>query len=280
MMFNNGLNIRTTPTNIDAIILAGQSNEAGGLGIGAFSPIYTNPQINTWIFDKNNDRSSANNGRIGSYLYGFNNNWDSTHYTTTGPDISLGYAYYQNTGRPLLLMKYAQGGSGLVDDGSTVNANGLWQIDANPVQANGLLQYNICIQYFLIPCINALLSRGIRPNIKAIHWCQGEWDSQNLSTANGYATQLSRLFNQLITDLTPYNVLSANFKPIITRTNINTSGGTYVSTVRTAQVNTANSFNGYWIDSDGYTLVGNLHYDSVSQQQHGIDVYDKLALIS
>lgn len=264
---------------IDAIVMGGQSNEAGGSGMGTPTSTYLTSQPNTWIFDKNNDRSSTDNGRIQNLLYGQNQNWDSAHYTTNGPEISCGLEYNSQTGKPLLIIKYAQGSSALVDDGSTITANGIWQIDADVTRASNLLHYTILVQYFIIPCIQKLRSKGINVRIKAFHWCQGETDSQTLARANDYENQLTRLINKLITDLTPYNVLASNFRTIITRTNINTTGATYINAIRTAQTNVASAFSGNIINSDSYTLDALLHYVAASQVQHGIDIANILVTL-
>ncbi len=78
---------------------------------------------------------------------------------------------------------------------------------------------------------------------------QGEADALTLARATAYETTLIAMIDKLVTDLTPYNVLSPNFKPIISRIHQSfTPARTYQNNIRTALVNVANHYSGYWIN--------------------------------
>lgn len=260
-------------TELDTIICLGQSNEEGGDSSTTPTSQYLNSQPHTTIFYKP-DATSTNNGSIQFYNNAVNSNYRSNKYPAA--DCSVGVKYNELTGKPLLIIKYALGGSALVDDGVTTTTAGLWQIDANATRANNLLHYDIALNNFIIPCINQSIMRGLNLNILATCWCQGESDSTSLIRATNYQSELIRLFDALKTALIPYNVLSANYKPLITRIHNNFTPGTrpYLSTVRTAQEN----IDPYFIDSDSFGLAADLtHYNNLGQIQHGIDRATKLA---
>lgn len=262
---------------LDTIICLGQSNEEGGGSASPSGTTYNNSQPNTYIYYKPNN-TSTDNGVFQKYNFqGKNNNYRAQYFVA--PDISVGVKYHELTGKPLLIIKYTLGGSALVDDGVLTTAAGIWQIDANATRANNLLHYNIALNNFIIPCINNCYKNGISLNIISTCWTQGETDSGDLSRASNYEVQLIRLFDALQTALTPYNVLSPNYKPLITRIHNNFSPARpYATDVRTAQVNVANHYGGQWIDSDAYPLVADFtHWSNVGQETHGIDRATKLA---
>lgn len=263
--------------DLDCIICLGQSNEEGGDSATNPSSLYLNSQPYTNIFYKP-DLTSTLNGSIQKYQYSINNNSRSNKYP--GPDVSVGIQYNTLTGKPLLIIKHAYGGSALVDDGSYVWSTGLWQIDANATRANNLLHYDIALNNFIIPCLNQAVQRGIRLNILATCWCQGESDSGTVYGSSNYQAELIRLFDALETALTPYGVLSPNYKPLITRLHNNYTVGTrpYMSVIRTAQENVAAYYSAQWIDTDAYPVAAdNTHWTATGQTTHGIDRATKLA---
>lgn len=276
---SNGTLVGKKPIiTLDAVITCGQSNEEGAGVTTTGGGIYDNSQPYTYIFYKP-DNTSTNNGKLQKYNFNSgNNNYRTPVYV--GPDISVGVKYHELTGKPLLIIKYALGGSALVDDGVTTTAAGIWQIDADATRANNLLHYSIALNNFIIPCINYCKANGITLNIIAFNWCQGETDSTSLLRSSAYESEFKRMFDALKTALTPYNVLSPNFRPLITRIHNNFTPGTrpFLTEIRTALVNLANYYGGQWINSDSYSLIGDLiHWDSAGQIQHGIDRATKLA---
>lgn len=257
-------------TELDAVLCFGQSNEEGSSNNGTASAIYLGTQKNTYIFYKPNDITTTNNGRIQAYKFGLNNNYRPT--SSYGPDISLGYAYNQSTGKPLLIIKYALGGSGLFVDG-VFRAAGNWQVGADPILSNNLVHHDIALNSFVIPCINICKARNIKLNIKAGFWMQGEADANSFTASLVYESLLIQFWDSIISTLTPYGVLSPNFKPVISRIHDKFSPPRpYQNEIRTALVNVANHYNSYWINTDSYNVESDFtHFTIASQEQHGID---------
>lgn len=265
---------------VDCILMCGQSNINASTNIGTPSSVYSGNQNNTNIFFKNDDYSSANNGGWQNYFFTKNNNHAASLINYAGPDLSIGKEYYTQTGRDLWIIKYAWNGSALVDFGSPY-VSGFWQWDANPANCNGLPHYDIMINNFVIPAIFKARANGIDLNVKAFSWCQGEseaLDSGGTSSYLTYESVLISMIDKMILDLTPYGVLSANFKPIISR--INVPLRPFRTQVRAAQVNVANHYSAPWINTDSYPLLAdNVHYTMSGQEQHGIDIATQLALL-
>lgn len=275
----SGFTLLKTPFEVDACILCGQSNMAGGdTAAGSPDSTYTSVQPNTWIFYKPNDYSSSLNGSIQQLLYNFNNSWRTTDLPSNGPEVSIGYTYYMATGRPLLIIKYAYGGSALVDPGVSY-VNGIWQWDADPSHTSGLPHYNIMMNNFVIPALYKAKANGIIVNLKAFVWCQGETDAGNAIMAAGYESALTSLFNKFNTDISPYGIKSPNFNFIISRTHNNFSPARpYQNNIRTAQQNVATAFGCPIINTDGYGLNADfIHFTRAAQaSNHGIDIANSI----
>ena len=262
---------KVPPTKLKTIIMLGQSNTAGGGTNGTHSTIYQGYH-KSYIFYKP-DASSTNNGVLQNYRHTINNNYNSSWLNLVVPQTSLSYQYFIDKGEPLLIIKYAYPGSCLVDDG-TVCVSGLWQVDANATNANNLQHYQIAMNNFIIPCINLAKQRNIELDILALHWMQGEGDAQSINRASLYEVKAKQLFDAIKTDLLPYNVLNANYKPIITRIHNNFSPALIrQSEIRTAHANLASYYNSFMINSDAYGLQSdNVHYNNLGQEQHGLDI--------
>lgn len=256
--------------SLKAVIMGGQSNMEGGSNLAAPSATYQGYQ-RAWIYFKT-DSSRTDNGIITQYNQAVNSSYRGQN-AYVGPDVSVGYAYEVATGERILMIKYALGGSNLVDDGTTIQANGIWQIDADPTRASGLLHYRILINNFVIPCIKRCKAAGIDIEIVSFFWCQGESDSNSSYRSSHYQTELIRLIDGLTDTLETYNAKSQYFKPIITRIhNRFDPVRPYANDVRTAQVNVANYYNSYWINSDAYPLIADsTHWSNIGQQMHGND---------
>ncbi len=265
-------------TSMDSIIIAGQSNATGTNITGTVSAIYQPTQMSR-IFWKNNNSSSVDNGTIQNLCYNVNNNWQTSGLIYQGSELSLGYQYSLDTGLPLFIIKYTAPGTFLVDDGITVQSLGLWDVNANATRANNILHYNIMLNNFILPAIQKMKTMGITLNIKAFSWIQGESDAANLICSNNYYTKFVTLFDKLVTDLTSYNVLSPNFKPIISGLN-NSNNYTYYSTIATAQTNISNHYVCPLINTSAYVMeADNIHYTKAAQTQQGLDINTQFKLI-
>lgn len=267
-----------TRRSVDAIILWGQSNAEGYNPTGSNTATYLGTQPNTKIFYKKNDASSTNNGTWQQFCQGVNNNWVDTSLPYCGPDISLGYSYYQQTGRELWIIKYAYNGAALVDDGA-LYTYGLFQWDANPANCNGLPHYSNMINNFVIPAIIKARANGVDLNIKAIHSMQGEASTNYAARAAAYESTYISMVNRVMLDLASYNVLSPTFKPIVSRIHNGFSPARpYQNEIRTALTNVATYYGSPWIDTDAYAReADNVHFTKLAQETHGIAIATALA---
>lgn len=253
---------------LKTVIMAGQSNMEGGSNLAAPSATYQGYQ-RAWIYFKT-DSSRTDNGIITQYNQAVNSSYRGQN-AYVGPDVSVGYAYEAATGERILMIKYALGGSNLVDDGTSIQANGIWQIDADPTRASGILHYKILMNNFVIPCIKRCKAAGVDLDVVSFFWCQGEADANSPYRSSHYEAELIRLIDAVEDSLTAYNVKSSYFKPVITRIHNRFSPARpYANDVRTAQVNVANYYNSYWINSDAYPLIADsTHWTATGQQTHG-----------
>lgn len=272
--------------NIDCIVMCGQSNEGDTISTtGEPESIYLE-QPNTYIFHKPNDAGSTNNGQIQTLHYGKNQVWRTATIDGNGPELSFGYEHYQQTGNPVLIIKYAYGGSPLVDIGSSV-ANGLWQWDANPANVNGLPHYSNMVNNFVIPALTKAKANGFNVSLKAFHWCQGETDAVLEARALLYEEKLIELIDKFVVDVTPYGVLSPNFIPIITRihNSLSLEDRPYTGLIRTAQENVAAHYGVTVIDGDAWPLESDdTHWTRAGvnsgQQLHGEAILERFLSIS
>lgn len=259
---------------IDTVILLGQSNVWGGTNQAA--PLtYTNTQVNTFVYLKP-DLTYANTGRLQYYRQGLNNNQDNSGLSQVGPDISLGYNYFQMTGKQLLIIKYARSGSSLIDDGVGAFTNGLWQIDADSTRSFGLIHYRNLIHKILIPCIQQCAARDIKLNIISNIWGQGESEASAAlaltSYTSRYKTEFIRLHEAIKTSLTPYNVLSPSFKPLIMKLHNSFTPGTRPSLalIKQSQDSICTYYNCQKINTDTFRKASDsTHFSAVGSISFG-----------
>lgn len=123
------------------------------------------------------------------------------------------------------------------------------------------------VNNFVKPGLDSFRAKGYKPYILALHWTQGEADSQDSVCASRYAYELKRLINQFKTDVPE----AANMITIATRTRMN---WTYSSTIRQAQMTVPD----YWIDSDSWQRNSDsVHYTRTAQMtMHGKAIADIL----
>ena len=257
-------NIR--PHTLKVVILCGQSNMEGARTT-TYSSTYSGFQ-KSYIYYKA-DTTTA--GVVINYHQQLYNSWHGAD-SLVGPDVSFGKEYYDRTGEPILMIKYAEGSSVLCDDGSSFQSRGIWQVDANNTRANGKAHYRKLLNKFLIPCILNCKNRGINLEFVSFFWCQGESDANVLYSSSHYQTELIRLIDSVKVNLNRYGVLSPKFKPIITRLNdVYTPQRPYLYQIRTAQQNVVNHYGGYLINADNFLFqYDNIHFSGDGQVEHGI----------
>jgi hypothetical protein len=276
--------IRIYKEDIDCIVINGQSNEESSSNVGSPKAEYLN-QPKVIMFHKVNDPGSTDNGRLETLLYGRNQAWRTLALGYNGPELAFGYKYVQETGRRVLIIKYAYSGSAMVDDGS-VFANGLWQWDANPANCNGLPHYSNMMNNFVIPGILKAQAAGFNVNLKAMLPGVCESDAVSAVRSAAFQTTLISFIDKFIEDVEPYGVLSPNFTPIIKRLHNNFSPArAYQDVIRTAQENVAAHYNTTYIDTDSYPLLPDLiHWtrdgEGSGEQMYGEAICDKFLAIA
>jgi hypothetical protein len=259
---------------IPTIIMAGQSNMEGDTSGTPDVSIQSNDRA--LIFVKPNDASSTDNGWISRLRWGTNNNWRTISRSSVSPELSFAKAFTDAYAGEVCIIKYAYGGSALVDDGSSY-VNGLWQVDANPANTNGLPHYSNMVNNFVIPCINKAKDGNMLLDLVAFAWCQGESDANSLTRSSNYEAALIALIDQLRTDLSSYRATSRVIEPIISRIHNNFSPARpYQNEVRTALENVAANYGQTVINTDSYSLgLDNIHFDVEGQKTHGEDIFAK-----
>ena len=260
---------------IKTIICAGQSNENGSVP-GPHNAPYTGYQQG-YIFYKP-DLTATDNGSFKNFRYGDSNNFGAvTNYVQ--PFASCIHRFYELTNEPLLIIRHSYNGAAMVDNGSPY-VNGIWQWDANPANANGLMHYDILLNRFLIPAVQKAYAARFEVDIIAFCWTQGETDTGDLTRATGYQSKFVAMFEKLKLDLAEFNVLSPTFRPLISRIHNNFTPGTrpYLNEVRTAQTNIAAIYGSPWINTDAYPVAAdNTHFTIEAQETHGVDRANFLA---
>ncbi len=257
---------------LNGILMKGQSNEEGGDNTGS-AVIGTTQLQKALIYYKPNDNSSTDNGSMQSLMSSINNIWrPATVGAVVGPESGFGKSWSDEHIDPIIILKYGYGGSGLVDAGAAL-PNGCWQIDS----VNAQPHYRLSVDNFDIPALKKLKAAGYLVNIKALHWCQGEAEANDVTGKYlTYQYELTRLINQVNIDLAPYIANPGGIKLIITRIHNNFSPARpFQNEVRAAQVATASALNMPYIDSDAYAVASDfVHWTKIAQNQHGIDVYN------
>jgi hypothetical protein len=195
--------------------------------------------------------TSANNGSVQTLDLGKNNNfrWQTA---CVGPELGIGWNVTK-AGKRIGIVKYAYGGSQLVDHG--VHYNGFWEVN----QVNSIPQYKILVNYFVKPALDSFRAKGFKPYIAAFVWCQGEADSNDSTAAWLYQKKLTELFDRFKKDLRPKDPLVDKMKIIVARTRL--WKFKYAPVVRRAQVYVAVSMRGVWLNTDSWPLAADgLHY--------------------
>jgi len=249
---------------LNVVLMCGQSNMEGGTNL-VYSSTYSGYQ-KAFIWYK---LDSTVLGVPTTYNKSVNSSYRGIN-SYVGPDVSFGYVYNQLTNKKILMIKYALGGSAMVDDGTTTTA-GIWQVDADYTRSNGLAHWRKLKYEWMLPIISYFKSKGIVLQFVSFLWCQGEADAASSYRAANYQTKLIQLIDSVQWNLNYRNVLSPKFKPIITRIhNRFYPARTYDDDIRTSQVNVANYFNGYWINSDTFSLYSDsTHWTPVGQISQG-----------
>ncbi len=243
---------------LPVVVMWGQSNEENANSNSPYPDSFKTAMTGIYIFFKPTN-TSVGNGTIQTLKAGVNTDWRVAEIAgRVGVETGLA-KYMMNAGKRIGIIKYAYQGSRLVDIGTLTT--GHWQIDAT----HNFKHYSILVNNFVKPGLDSFRAKGYKPYIIALHWTQGEADSQDSVCASRYAYELQRLITQIKTDVPE----AANIVTIATRTRMN---WTYSSTVRQAQTTVPN----YWINSDTWSLNSDgIHYTRTDQcTKHGKAIAD------
>jgi len=158
--------------------------------------------------------------------------------TEFGPEISFAYEMQKTLKKPIGIVKYAKGGTGLA-------------LTWNPLPPPGAIEYQK-----LINKVNAARkARSI--NIKGMIWMQGEKDSGQTTYAVAYAQNLSNLIQTVRAD---FNAPAMPF--VAGRVNPQPPPYPYSAPVRAAQEN-CTSTPYAWVNCDDLPKISdNVHYNT------------------
>lgn len=232
-----------TRNNVDAFILAGQSN-ASGLGTAPveYANVVSGSEIMSdgYLLEDLVTTSAEGNN-------------PSTQHGIEIPALR----YYKTNYSDNVFLKHALSSTSLA-----VN----WKPTA---------PYGSSLETALAEWDNALNAQLVgndrSPNVKAFFWIQGETDASSLSHANAYEINLGALVDII------HGRYGSSIPFIIAKLNPNLNSGSYpyVTNIRIAQDNVAsNKDNVFTVETDGLTTSDGLHYDSVSLQFLGALMVD------
>lgn len=249
------------PNDLDVFIVLGQSNAEGfcfwsNLDPGSQSVDRTNNLMylasltggTTWV-----------PGNFSQINPGTNTSWEipgcfgsEVGFSDTIKNLVDTASSATFTKRPAMV-KFAKGGTSLAFDwdplgGSNYMYDG-WQSTLSDFQTK-------------------LSNAGYTYNIRGIIWFQGEQDSFNQTNADNYETNLTNFIADVRSDIgnptLPFVIAKIKWEPG------NDPG--YETEVRTAQQNVANALTHVAIlDAANYTRQDNVHLDSDSMYQYGVD---------
>jgi hypothetical protein len=153
--------------------------------------------------------------------------------------------------KPIAMAKFAKGGTNLADDWDPLGLSNYmydgWISTLNDFKTK-------------------LTNGGYTYNIRGVIWFQGEADAANSTNANAYEANLTAFIAQLRSD-----VGSPNLPFVISKIKYTTDPG-FEAVVRTAQQNVADNLQYVSIlDAANYTRKDNVHLDSDSMYQYGVD---------
>lgn len=171
---------RYAGTGYDVVLLAGQSNMSGrGLGADPMADTPADPRLLAWD-------ARANTLRLASDPLPHQDRGERP--VRIGPGISFGQAYLArgSTGRQLVLVAAAYGGTGFSDNA------GSWRVTGaavSPLAAEAVARANAAMR--------AARARGAPARFAAILWHQGETDGGNRMAPEAYAAELVALATYL-----------------------------------------------------------------------------------
>ncbi len=261
---------------IDAFIADGQSNMESGTNVGTIPAQYLGVNRKALVAVNLNNNLNINNFVIQNLEFGVNQVWRIAALPAyCGPELAFAKDWTAATGGEVVIIKYALGGSAMVDDG-TVYSNGYWQWNAtnNPAPTadptSGRNHYEILRDYYVIQTILNFRSIGVELNFRARITDQGETDMGTLYRANNWGTVYRDSYYKLQEEVAPYNSSILNMVPVVCRTGgpnyTNVLNRPYYSTVRQQQEDIITEMNGLLISKDSLTTGADGVHETRDQQ--------------
>lgn len=245
---------KTTCKSLPLIFLFGQSNQLGGDPDTSATPDFCKGKINNaFVFY---------HGQIQTLEYGVNNS-DSAPARYFGAETGIGYYLCTVAGKRVGIIKFAIGGSRLVD--TKYISTGNWQIDADSTDGRRL--YKEAIERFAYPGFDTFKVHGYNPYVLGFCWMQGENDAGDSVAAPRYKKELNRLLNKFKYDMRSRDSGVNNMNVIIVRISSHLFNKPYLSQVRAAQVKVGTDYpDAHWVDSDTWPKIhDSTHYTRLSQ---------------
>lgn len=260
-------------TAIPIVVMWGQSNMAGRAVKAGLSPPYSTAQtgVNIWYGGSGSTTTLA-------YQFSqldesaFNNSLGDDGVTYFGMEATLGYRYRQNTSNTTFLFKTSKGNTFLNQQGGS----NYWMPNNTGTPGNGNNLYSNLLMQNWFNLLRYCQTNSLRPDVRAIVGFQGENDATTSTDASAYQQNNIDFYSILRFELGSYAGTTIFPKVIICRLPSWQAGESFLSTVRTAQVNTASILsNATYIDTDSYTSTGdNVHLDGTSLQSLGNSIAD------
>lgn len=241
-----------TGTAVDLLTIEeSQSNNKGSGTVNVnLSAVYQGPQANVSIFS----------GTTFSALEeGVNNKGDEY-----GPEMSYGYTYNINHGRPVLMVKNAVSSTRLYEDGTTATWNYLYTQAAN----SGTQMSIHMFEYF--KALFVAREDGLFPTHRRISIAIGENDATNSTQSVVFEANLNQVIDGVMNS---YGLNANTVRVVLYLIHTDLPIGTYPekATVRTALTDVADArSNVVLIDCDDLTTSDNIHLDGAGYETKGI----------
>lgn len=246
----------TTSNDVDVYIMDGQSNNKGKGEVSELPARLQGPLLNQYIWHENDFEILEDGQNQVGYALTSAGGFD---YSEFGAEMEFAYQRKQEN-KTSYIVKVGRGGTYLAqkagDDHSELSSNELHDRMLSLVS----------------DAITNLQNAGKTPIIKAYFWMQGEWDGLNTTDADNYEINLTNKIAAVRSDLS-----LPNLPVIIGRLSVNQTGVPERSTIRTAQDNVNTDVdNTSLIDTDSYTMLDTLHFDTDGQISLGLALYNNI----
>ena len=158
----------------DVIIMAGQSNEGGRAPkVNAQQPYLLDSRGSyIWQGSSIEPYSVKPDGIAGTGQYPFIS--PNNEVTQHGPDAGIVRAWENRYDKPVIVFKYAIGGTAMLAGAGALTSSGVWEPNQNQIFNSFRREWLVFVDH-----VKTTYEKGIR--VAFAHWCQGEADWQYLA---------------------------------------------------------------------------------------------------